>query len=361
MLLEKKKFIVIFVLLFMFSCSGSSSKDGIWETWTWEISKQVEVVTPEAELEKVKVLFSQWKMVEVEEEYERLVKEYPENEEIRKWYDMFLAGPGTELDVDLDSELEMLNELISMRKVDEVEKMYKELMLKYPDNPWLKEGYETFLSGNYSENMDVDIKLEEVKNLVNEWKNSEAERTFKELMEEYPDHIWVKGWYETFLSDVWADNIYVESEFEKINELLTKNEFKKVEEIYQDLMKKYPEHEWLKRWYEAFLAMTGNDSLEYKLNELKKIIEDWKNEEAEKMYKELMEEYPENSWVKDWYDAFLAGLDENNVYEELEKIKGLITEWKYEEVEEMYKELLEDYPDNVWVKEWYKMFLADRN
>lgn len=197
----------------------------------------------------------------------------------------------------LEEKLKKINKMILSDNLDDAETEYKKLLVEFPWNEGVKEwlwklyiqmwkievakdyftddeSYESYLS-------DLKVKQENSKtlvdrmlealNLLEAWKVKESENMYLELVSMFPWNEWIKEWLWKLYISIWDikkakeyisdTNILVFEEdedildaYELIKKLRTKGENSKIESIYLDLIEKYPDHVWIRDWYQKFLS-----------------------------------------------------------------------------------------------------------
>ncbi|MFK7779967.1 MAG: hypothetical protein QM490_02370, partial [Candidatus Gracilibacteria bacterium] len=123
-------------------------------------------------------------------------------------------------EVDIENNTSTENEEVSITELGNIEKETKEN--DFIDND---------INMNY---------LKEIEILIAEGKNIEAEERYKELLDEYPDHVGIQEGYESFKIQN-NDNISM-NYLEEIEILIAEGKSVEVEERYKELLDKYPDH-----------------------------------------------------------------------------------------------------------------------
>ena len=121
---------------------------------------------------------------------------------------------------------------------------------------------------------DFENELLNISKLISEKKYKEVESIYKKLLEDNPDHMGLKDWlwklyilmWEKekaweYISDDWAiwdwESIdkEVKKEFLNINKFITRGKYKEAEKMFNNLLKKYPNHLWVKDWLDKLHIM----------------------------------------------------------------------------------------------------------
>ncbi len=117
----------------------------------------------------------------------------------------------------LKQEFITISHLINDKKYSQAEKVYLDLIEKNSENMWLKDGlwklyiimWEEDKAKEYnveSKEQNDDEKIinifREIEDLIFLWKNDDVKKKYEKLLKKYPDHIWIKEWYDKFLETI---------------------------------------------------------------------------------------------------------------------------------------------------------------
>ncbi|MDY7002946.1 MAG: tetratricopeptide repeat protein [Cyanobacteriota bacterium] len=297
------------------------------------------------------------------------------------------------------------NNLITLGRFEEAEKIFKQLIKVYPELPDGYDGYAAIANSlghwelalkRWSEAIfkfpdNIDFKLKKGNTLVNLSRFDEAKTVFKQLKEKYPDR---PHGYEAYarlihrLGDgelalkLWSEAVMkfpkpIGFQVQKGNALINLSRFDEAEGVFQQLIEKYPDRphgyercaalthslgDWelaLKRWSEAIAKFP--DNIDFQVQKGNILINLSRFDEAEAVFQQLIEKYPDRPHGYERYAALTHSLGDwelalkrwseavvkfpKNIGFQVQKGNILINLSRFNEAEAVFQQLIEKYPD----------------
>jgi tetratricopeptide (TPR) repeat protein len=332
--------------------------------------------------------------------YARVTHYFPDWElALKRWEEAIVKFPEN-----INFQVSKGNVLINLSRFDEAEAVFQQLIEKYPNQPQGYSAYATVAHHladwelalkrwleaivKFPENINFQVTKGNV--LINLSRFDEAEAVFQQLIEKSPNQpqgydgyarvthsladweLALKRWSEAIVK--FPENIGFQ--VQKGNVLINLSRFDEAEAVFQQLIEKSPNQpqgydgyarvaqslrDWdlaLERWEEAVSQLPYN--INFQVQKGNALIKLSQFDEAEAVFKEMMERYPRNyhgydgygrvantlpDWelaLERWEDAIAKLPHYFNFY--LQKGDVLANLFRYEEAETWWKKVIAKYP-----------------
>ncbi|ABG51494.1 Tetratricopeptide TPR_2 [Trichodesmium erythraeum IMS101] len=297
------------------------------------------------------------------------------------------------------------NNLMTLGKFESAERVFQQLIKFYPELPDGYDGYARVTQSlgdwelalkRWSEAIfkfpeNIGFQVQKGNTLINLARFDEAKAVFQHLKEKYPNQ--PQG-YENYarlihrLGDgelalkLWSEAIIkfpkpIVFQVQKGNALINLSRFDEAEAVFQQLKEKYPNRphgyeryaaltqslgDWelaLKRWSEAVFKFPEN--IDFQVQKGNALINLSRFDEAEAVFQQLKEKYPNRPHGYERYAALTQSLGDwelalkrwseavfkfpENIDFQVQKANALINLSRFDEAEAVFQQLIEKYPN----------------
>ncbi len=388
----KKKLILIFLLLFLYSCNNENVSNNNPSSNSNSIPNNTKVVEEkdllETKFNTIRVLQEKWEIGKLkkilDDLYEQrksnnVVNDFFENTDIGKSYILWNIG-----EEKLEWFFSSLKNDFESWNYEKVKKQIDELVAVYKNNKSFKEFLEK--SEVWIWYVTWEIKWDELwiryKNIISNyelWNYEKVRKEINDIKTKYKDNKWLEDFLKN--SEVWVwfttwklvkDELGFSIKKLMIN--YDKWDYENVKNEIDRLKENYSDNQWFIEflnnseawvWYTTWKKVT--DELWDKLKMIVEKYESWDFDSVKYELDKLKENYSDNKWyiefintseVWKWYitweKVWTIKEDGDELWEKLKVIVDLFDRGKEQELIKEIELLLTKYPENNWLKEFLK-------